>query len=243
MTIQKYPLSNKTIVTFKNGSLQGADWLKFILEYKANTELYRGEGYPELWNKFTTMSALDYYRKNLELYNADFKYQMKEFKEGNMLFEIMERNVWSLASQDTVGLLAHYKANQLKYKWAASADVLMVNATDEKSSQETMNAIKRGEDWKKMAEQSEGRIQVDSGRYELNQILDSANAGSMAENGYSPIIKNTDGSAVFVKYLKLYPANQQRSFEEARGLVINDYQNVIEKKWLASLKKISHKNK
>ena len=39
------------------------------------------------------------------------------------------------------------------------------------------------------------------------------------------------------KFLKCYPDNQQRSFEDARGLVINDYQNYLEEKWIAQLKK------
>ena len=30
---------------------------------------------------------------------------------------------------------------------------------------------------------------------------------------------------------------KQRSFEEARGLVINDYQNFLEEKWIVQLKK------
>jgi peptidyl-prolyl cis-trans isomerase SurA len=37
--------------------------------------------------------------------------------------------------------------------------------------------------------------------------------------------------------LQLFPANQQRSFSEARGLVINDYQNYLEEKWIDELKK------
>jgi peptidyl-prolyl cis-trans isomerase SurA len=51
------------------------------------------------------------------------------------------------------------------------------------------------------------------------------------------VIKNSDGTATIIKYLRIYPAGQQRSFEEAKGLVINDYQNVLEEKWLVSLRK------
>ncbi len=37
--------------------------------------------------------------------------------------------------------------------------------------------------------------------------------------------------------LKYIPNNQQRSFEDARGLVVNDYQNYLEQKWIEQLKK------
>ncbi|MEO6489664.1 MAG: peptidylprolyl isomerase [Ferruginibacter sp.] len=235
--MKEYPISNKTIITYKNGSVKGAEWLKFIREYKANTELYKGESNPELWNKFSTMTALNYYKKNLETYNADFKFQMKEFKEGNMLFEIMERNVWSMAATDSTGLLAYYNANRSKYKWAASADIIMVTATDEKVARQAMDSLKHGKGWKQIAEESNAALQTDSGRYELSQIIDPGTISTSVENTYSPIIKNTDGSAAFVKYIKIYPADQPRNFEEARGLVINDYQVVLEKKWLDLLHK------
>jgi len=234
----KFPISNKTIATFKNGSLKGSDWLKFVREYKSNTEQYKGEANTELWEKFVTISSLEYYKKHLEEYNEDFKYQMKEFKEGNMLFEIMERNVWSKAAADTVGLHSHYNANKTNYKWAASADVLIFNCSNEKVAASAMESVKKGKLWKEIADSSAGAIQGDSGRYELSQIIiDSTNKTKPEKNSFSAIVKNSDGTATFVKYINVYPGDQQRNFEEARGLVINDYQNVLEKKWLEALHK------
>jgi peptidyl-prolyl cis-trans isomerase SurA len=235
---RNFPVSKKTIATIKNETLKGSDWLKFIREYKSNPEQYKGESNAEMWNKFTILSALEYYKKHLEEYNTDFRFQMKEFKEGNMLFEIMERNVWSKAASDSIGLLNHYNANKPNYKWAASADVLIFNCSNEKVAGEAMATLIKGTDWKELTEESNGSIQSDSGRYELTQITnDSLNKTTPVKNNFSPVIKNTDGTATFVKYINLYPADQQRSFEEARGLVINDYQNVLEKKWLEALHK------
>ncbi|MEP7163073.1 MAG: peptidylprolyl isomerase [Ferruginibacter sp.] len=234
----KFPISNKTIATFKNGSLKGSDWLKFVKEYKSNPEQYKGESNAAMWNKFETISSLEYYKKHLEEYNADFKYQMKEFKEGNMLFEIMERNVWSKAAADSIGLLDHYNANKKNYKWAASADVLIFNCSNEKIAADAMEAAKKDKSWKEIADESNNGIQADSGRYELSQVLiDSTSKKIPEKNSYSVLMKNNDGTATFVKYINVYPPDQQRSFEEARGLVINDYQNVLEKKWLELLHK------
>jgi peptidyl-prolyl cis-trans isomerase SurA len=49
--------------------------------------------------------------------------------------------------------------------------------------------------------------------------------------------QSADGTAVFVKVVKTYPAGQHRSFEEARGLVINNYQAFLEEEWIKELKK------
>jgi len=232
-----FPISNKQIIKFNKGGLKGSDWLKFVLEYKTNFEEYKGESNQELWNKYLVFATNEYYKNNLENYNEDFKYQMKEFKEGNMLFEIMERNVWGLANSDSAGLLKHYNENKPKYIWPESAEVLILNCTNEKSAQDVMEKLKKGISWKQLADSVKISVQVDSGRYELSQLIATEQTTRPSENSYSSIVKNSDGTATFIKYLVIYPAGQQRNFEEAKGLVINDYQIVLEEKWLSVLRK------
>ncbi len=233
----RFPISNKTILRFNNGSAKASDWLKFVVEYKGNFNDYKGESNKELWNKYLTYAGNEYYKDHLEQYNEDFKYQMKEFKEGNMLFEIMERNVWGRASSDTTGLYMHYLANKSKYVWPASADVLIFNSTNEKSALETLDKLKSGMNWHTVAEDPNLFAQADSGRYELSQVTGPGFGAEAVANRYSAVAKNTDGTATFIKYIHFYPAGQLRSFEEAKGLVINDYQNVLEERWVAELRK------
>jgi len=51
------------------------------------------------------------------------------------------------------------------------------------------------------------------------------------------LVNSGDNTTTFVKVLKMFPASQQRSFEEAKGLVINDYQLYLEEQWIQQLKK------
>lgn len=235
--IREFPINYKPIISFAKGTLKGADWLKFVKEYKNNYDKYKGESNKELWDKFITISSLEYYRNHLEEYNEDFKFQMQEFREGNMLFEVMERNVWTKAGQDSAGLLSYYNEHKQNYKWAESADVLIVNCISEKVAQEAIAALKAGKAFRQLVEERNNEIQADSARYEISQINGSSNTFTAGKDNYSSILKNSDGTATFIRYFKFYPANEQRNFEDARGLVINDYQNVLEQKWLADLKK------
>ncbi len=232
-----YPVSKKVIISFKKGSVSGKEWLSYVRDFKSNNEQYKGESNQEIWKRFETYSALEYYKKHLEEYNADFQYQMKEFREGNMLFEIMERNVWGKAAADSAGLKQLYEAEKSKYKWAASADVIIFSCANEKLANETLRDVKGGKYWKQITENADGAVQADSGRYELTQITDPAVLATPVNNSYSSVLKNADGTATFVKYITVYPPDQQRSFDEARGLVINDYQAILEKKWLEELRK------
>jgi len=67
------------------------------------------------------------------------------------------------------------------------------------------------------------------------QLPVKAGAG-LVEGGIMEIVRNNaDNSAGFVKVIKMYPAKLQRSFEEAKSLVINEYQKYLEEKWMKEL--------
>ncbi len=235
--ITQSPISNKVIFSFAKSDVKGSSWLNFIKDYKMNTQLYKGESYPDLLKKYINIATLDYYKKHLEEYNSQFAYQVQEFKEGNMLFEMMERNVWSQAGKDSVGLKKYFDANKGKYLWPASAEVIIFNCDNILLAQKIRENITDGKDWGKIEGAYIGRVVTDSGRYELAQLPLNSNINITEGLLTTPWINDKDSIVSFVKILKIYPANQPRSFEQARGLVINDYQNEMEQKWLADLRK------
>jgi peptidyl-prolyl cis-trans isomerase SurA len=234
MAIEKSPFASKTIFYLINkGKITGKDWLNFVWEYKSNSERYKNESNSELWQKFQPYISLDYYRKNLESFNADFAYQMMEFTEGNLLFEVMEKMVWSKAASDSIGLKEYYAKNKTKYVWAPSADVLIMNCISEDIAKAAIESLTAGVNWRELIEVNQGELQGDSGRFEMAQIGGDPKSTS---GTFSKINLNADGTASFMYYEKIYPDGEQRSFEDSRGMVINDYQDIIEKQWLEQLK-------
>ena len=235
-SIGNYPINKKTIFTFTKLNVKGVDWLNFVKDYKLNPDVYKSETNQELLYKFISTTSLEYYRRHLEEYDVEFKHQMQEFKDGNMLFEIMERNVWTKAANDSVGLRKYYNTHMANYKWAVSAIVLLFNCSDRKAAEDAAALLNSGKDWKQIVEDSDGKLQSDSGRYEITQL--QLPVGITLSEGLisKPFVNSGDNTSSFVKVLKMFPENQQRSFDEAKGLVINDYQNYLEEKWVAELK-------
>jgi len=232
-----YPINNKTIYTIGKTKITGKEWLDFIRNFKGNAELYRNEDNKALLDKFVSTSALDYYKKHLEDYNAEFRYQMQEFKDGNVLFEIMEKNVWGNAAADTAALKKLYVENKSKYLWAASADIILFNGINKTVTDAARESLKNGKEWKRIVEEGNNSIQADSGRFELSQIPVSIDTKTPVGTITETMTNAQDGSAGFVKVVRIYPDGSQRTFEEAKGLVINDYQNILEEKWINELKK------
>ena len=231
-----FPIASKTLYTFAKTKLTGKDWLDFVRSYKGNGELYHGESNAVLAEKFVTTTIMDYYKKHLEDYNADFKYQMDEFKDGNVLFEIMERNIWGKASADLNALQKYYDQNKGKYLWNASANIIIFNCSGKVAADSARAAILSGKDWRKVVEEANNNVLADSGRFELTQL--PVTIDSKTADGYVSqiVISPADGNTSFIKVVKQYAANLQRNFDEAKGLVINDYQNILEEKWIAELK-------
>ncbi len=235
--IPTYAISNSIIAGIKEESVSGQDWLDFIRMFINNPSLYQKQTAAEVWNAFVLNESVAYYRNNLEKFNPAFNYQMQEFKEGNMLFEIMENKVWNKAIEDSVGALTLYNNNKQNYTWQKSADVIVFNASNKDEAEKTLQKLAQNKTWKEIVLEADGLVQADSARYELNQITIN-DPNFVIKNGVitAPLIGN-DGTAVFVKFIKLYNDNEPRNFEDARGLVINDYQTILENNWIQKLKK------
>jgi peptidyl-prolyl cis-trans isomerase SurA len=195
--------------------------------------------YPELMEDFIQFSAEDYQRRNIDKIDPAIGAQLNEFRDANLLFEAMDNSVWAKASADSIGLKNYYQLHKHKYKWDASALTVLVTVTDPLVGEKIYNEIKAAPgNWRDITSNYVEGVIADSGRYEIAQ-LPMGNAQSKLEKGVitQPVKNEADGSQTFAYIIDLIPANEQRSFDEARGFVINDYQQVLEEKWLNSLKK------
>ena len=211
------------------------EWLAFAKE-KFTAEGNRN--YASLMKSFETASCMSHYQDHLELYDPLFAEQLKEFEEGNLLFEVMEKKVWNKAAQDTAGLRRHYQQNQSKYLWGPSVDGIIFSTSDKKTAEEARQLIQQNPGgWRSLMESSGGRMIGDSGRFEISQLTDLSAAG-VKQGSLSAITENeSDHSASFYYIVKVYPKSSPRNFEDARGMVMNDYQLELEEKWIAELKK------
>lgn len=230
-------VNEKTLLfSFNNEKVTVGDWMQYVRNVKSAYAAHAPQTHEELYKNYVSVAALENYKKRLEDFNPDFKYQLQEFKDGNMLFEIMERKVWSKASSDSAGLEQYYNEHTTNYKWNASADAVLFSCANIATAKAAIDEITHGKNWKDLVKDN-SQIQSDSGRYELNQIPVKEKTNFTPRILTEPVVNTGDGTCVFSLIIKTYPADQQRSFADARGLVINDYQNFLEKKWVAELRK------
>jgi len=214
------------------------DWLKFVKSKQTAGYTPQRSQYKQMMNEFIDETAGQYYKDRLEFTNAELGNQLKEFREGSMLFEIMERNIWSVAPADSIGLLTYYNRNKEKYNWQPSVNAVIFNCADSAVANRAYAMMKKDPfNWKTHMDVLGGTALADSSRFELTQ-LPVAEGTVLKPGELTAIITNeNDGSSSFCYIIKKYEGKEQRSYEEAKGLVINDYQLDLEEKWIAQLKK------
>lgn len=188
--------------------------------------------------KYSDIEVLNFYREHLEEYNPEFAAQLNEFKEGNLLFEIMQATIWEKAANDSVGLKEYYQLHKSKYVWDTSADAIIFTCNDSSNAEAIRAAFSiNTSGWKDIVKANEGKVLADSGRFELTQLpvktITTLQSGIITQ----PHNNETDHTSSFVYIVKIYATQTPRSFEEAKGFVLNDYQLALEDEWVKELKK------
>lgn len=183
-------------------------------------------------------TVLTYYRRHLERYNKEYADQIKEFREGNLLFGVMQKKVWDAANSDSAALRNYYNSNKEKYYWELSADAVIVTCTDPNALDSTQLNIKTNPaSWRRISEKSNGMILADSGRFELGQIPVADSTNFTEGLITSPVTNEQDSSKTFAYIIRLHNEKEPKGFDDAKGSVINDYQVFLEEQWIADLKK------
>jgi peptidyl-prolyl cis-trans isomerase SurA len=194
--------------------------------------------YPDLMEEFTKRAMYDYYRSHLEEFSDEFRVQMNEFRDGNLFFEIMQQEIWNRTQNDSTELWTLFKKNRTKYNWKPSADAVIFFSQDAGTAKTFYDELKKNPAaWKKIAEAFTEKIVADSSRYEWAQIPGLGKIAPKPGMITSQIINPADNSVSFAYILHVYTEASPRTFNEAKGLVMNDYQAWLEEQWIQDLRK------
>ncbi len=178
-----------------------------------------------------------YISKRLSQFSPAYALQLKDFKEGNLLFEIMDKQIWGKAAQDVEGLKKFHASRANQYAWKKSADAMIITAKDMASAELIKESYLSDKSVVNTIERFKDIASIDTGRYEVSELpgVGNENAKPMF---ISSIVENTnDKSASFVILTKVHTDPSLKNFEQAKGQALNDYQQQLEEEWISTLKK------
>jgi peptidyl-prolyl cis-trans isomerase SurA len=111
----------------------------------------------------------------------------------------------------------------------------MFNAGNRAAAEKLLKDLEPGiENWRSQVDSLGNQVQADSGRFEIKQLPGNEN---VEDHHFTSMVSNNDKTVQFAYIIRKYPNPEPRTFEDARGMVINDYQNDLENKWIAELEK------
>ncbi len=133
----------------------------------------------------------------------------------------------------------YYQANKQKYTWQASVNAIIFSANSNEQATILKDSLTKNiNNWRTIVESMGAKVAADSGRFEIEQLSIIQKSAGISLGSFSPLEKNAnDDSYSFIYYTSNQLPAAQRSFNDAKGLLINDYQQVLEKKWLDDLQK------
>jgi peptidyl-prolyl cis-trans isomerase SurA len=80
----------------------------------------------------------------LETKYEDYKMLVREYRDGILLFQLMDEKVWTKAIEDTVGLKEYHKNNASNYKWDTRATATIYSLQSEKDLPKLKQEVAKG---------------------------------------------------------------------------------------------------
>ena len=189
-----------------------------------------------LYGNFLDEQLTAYYDENLETEFPDFAYVMEEYRDGLLLFDLMEKEIWDRAKTDTIGLNTFYDEHKMEHMWKKRVDVTIASSTKQDIIKKAHALLKK----KEKPQDIKDKLNVDN---VINVMMNSGvfEEGSDAlpktmkyDVGVSDVF--SEGEYYFVtKVDKVMPAGV-KTLEECKGKLINEYQQYLELRWVDDLK-------
>ena len=194
-----------------------------------------------MYNQYVEESLLAYEESQLASKYPEYKALLKEYRDGILLFDLTDDKVWSKAVKDTAGLKAYHEKNSDKFMWGKRLDAEIYHCQKDSIVEPLQKVLakkaKKGspdreEILKTFNANSKLNLRIEQDLYEENEeaILSKV---EWKKGLYGPLKEGDNQVFVLVKNV-LEPT--PKTLKEARGLVTADYQNFLEKEWIAELR-------
>jgi peptidyl-prolyl cis-trans isomerase SurA len=218
-------------------ALQGKDvtvqaFLDYVKKHQRPSSLAPAKYMEQLYDQFVDKRIMSVVEQEIAAQHPEYRFLLQEYYEGILLFDIMEKEVWTKASADSTGQRSFYASHKSDYTTGERAQVTLYSSNQEDFAEPLKALILDSAATRIEAYLSQQKIKTESGYFSRDDraVLQKV---PWAKGVYSA----ENNGMYYLAWLKdILPAGPM-SFEEARPSIISDYQAFLEKNWVAQLKK------
>ncbi len=214
-----------------------SDFAKYIEERQRTTRPYKQKEalLVDFYDEFETEALKDYFKEKLEFENEDYAAILNEYRDGLLIFDVMDKNIWQKGKNDSIGIKEYYNKTKQNYQWKQRVDADIYSATSEILAKQVQKMLGEG----KTSEEIKTALNTDNtvnvlitpGVFEVDQRELPQNIE--IKKGISTIYPSNDSFVVV--NIKEVIAPGPKSLEDVKGKVLSNYQNDLEASWMDSL--------
>ena len=220
------------LMAFGGKKIAAREFVAYVSKNQRPTNLAPARYMQQLYADFVDQRMFDVLEADIVAKNPEYKFLMNEYYEGILLFEIMEKEVWNKASEDSLGQVKFFKDNAQKYRAGERIHATIYSSTSTTGLDDLRKLIAAGDEPKVAELVTNNKIRSETGYFKkedkpiLNAIPWSEGVHPTQHNNMNFLVRIRD----------VLPEGLM-SFAEARPQVISDYQNHLEANWVSQLKK------
>jgi peptidyl-prolyl cis-trans isomerase SurA len=238
-SVENLELSSEVLIGSDYGNKTVLDFVNFIEEGNQAFRVGQKSQFDAWYERFIESSLNEAEEKDLLANNEEYQMLVKEYRDGILLFSLMNEQVWQKALEDSTGQVNYYQNNIDKYQWKERVQALIVTMGKEEVSQSVRrfladksyqpNLLERLENTFLLTNPLAFNIQEGVFEWQNHPVLQKASKIA----GFQEM--KLDGRTYFVITGKPI-APGPKKFEETRGKVIQDFQEYLEKSIISNLK-------
>lgn len=228
-----------TLFTIDGKATKVSELVDYIKEKQMPQKYVTAPTYAyQLYETFANEKVMTYADEHLEEKYPEFKALVQEYRDGILLFDLMDLEVWNKAVKDTTGLKEFHERNAAKYMWEDRVFATLVTVNRAEALPSVMALIDGGTPLDSLrsfiTRDSIPYTFVRKGYFQKgdNQFVDQT---EWKEGIVNQIHSTVDESTVVV-CIREVRKPEQKTLREAKGLVTSDYQVELEDKWVKSLR-------
>ena len=230
---------NATLFTLEGKPTKVSDFVDYIKKNMTKQKFATPATYAyQLYESFSNSVVMDYADAHLEDKYPEFKALVQEYKDGILLFDLMDKEVWDKAVKDTIGLQEFHQRNADKYMWEQRAFATVITVTKPESLPKVKalldSNIHLDSLYRTVHRDSIPGVYVRKGYYQKgdNNFVDQTEWKAGVRNE----IPSTVDQSTTIVCIREIREPEQKTLKEARGLVTSDYQVELERNWVQALK-------
>jgi len=232
-------LGNKELFNLGTKKYTQNDFAKYIENHQTvRPKMDNNMLLQQAYKDFVDETIINFEDSNLESKYPEFRNLLKEYRDGILLFDLTDQKVWSKAVKDTTGLKEYYSKNKNNFLWDERADVTMYNCANDKVAKEVRGMLKKGKSEKEITETVNKTSQLNVTPESITYLKgENKNVDANWKVGVvATDIKDAKDGKVTVLVVNKVMEKTPKTIAEAKGMITADYQNYLEKEWLAYLK-------